>query len=564
MKRLLVLFLVWFAAAGGLKGQGVGSAPEGGGVIKVQELEELSMGLEGAELRLEDLRKRLKQAQEEEKSEGELQEISESVAKQRELVRLLRNNLLCAASGIEEDVYSGVAEEPTSLQENLEDIIEPISRAMREVTEGPRALDKLKEDLELWESRRELVIRAQLRIDDLLELAEEGSELRRELEGFQELWTTRESEAKSQVQVFSHQLEEKEESTPTGWEAVSVGVAEFWRSRGMNLLIAFLASALVFVLIRWSYRQFVRVSPVHRGKRGFGARAADLTMTLLSVALAIFVAVLVFYLRGDWLLLAIAVLMLLGIVWASKQAIPPYMNQLKLILNLGSVRQGERIVYEGVPWRVEKLAFYCEFRNPELEGGSLRLPVDEVLTLHSREPNSKEPWFPTEEDDWVILGDETYGKVVQQTPEQVVVLRLGGSRKTYPTASFLDEHPENLSRGFRISTKFGVDYDLQAISTTEVPEGFRVRIEEELCKKFDHEAVRSVKVEFANAGASSLDYEINADFSGEVASRVNVLRRLIQKTCVDVCNEQGWGIPFTQITVHQASPAATSNGLDAS
>jgi len=248
----------------------------------------------------------------------------------------------------------------------------------------------------------------------------------------------------------------------------------------------------------------------------------------------------------------VAVLMLVGIGWASKQAIPPYLEQMKLILNLGSVRQGERMVYDGIPWRVDRLAFYCEFHNPRLEGGSLRLPVQEVLSLHSRELGSKEPWFPTEEDDWVILGDQTYGKIVQQTPEQVVVLRLGGSRKMYPTASFLDEHPENLSHGFRISTAFGIDYDLQAISTTEVPEKFRNRIEEELCKKIDQENVRSVKVEFSSAGASSLDYEINADFSGEVASRVNVLRRMIQRVCVDVCNEQGWGIPFTQITVHQA------------
>ena len=44
-----------------------------------------------------------------------------------------------------------------------------------------------------------------------------------------------------------------------------------------------------------------------------------------------------------------------------------------------------------------------------------------------------------------------------------------------------------------------------------------------------------------------------ADFSGDMASRVNVLRRQIQKTCVEVCNEKGWGIPFTQITVHQAA-----------
>jgi hypothetical protein len=99
---------------------------------------------------------------------------------------------------------------------------------------------------------------------------------------------------------------------------------------------------------------------------------------------------------------------------------------------------------------------------------------------------------------------------------------------------------------------FGIDYRHQAISTGEVPDVFRNAIEKALVGAFEHENVKSVKVEFASAGASSLDYEILADFGGAVASRVNVIRRMIQRVCVDVCNERGWGIPFTQITLHQA------------
>lgn len=554
MRILIILFALWFVATSGVWAQDEDLPPVDPSA-SLAELQGLTSGLEDSEQRLSELREELKAAQKDEVTEGELQEIRDKVSKQRLLVASLRNNLLCAASGIEEDQFEEDMQPPPTLQESLEDIVEPISRAVREVTEGPRALDKLKSDLEAWRSRRGMVDRAQKRIDGLIEDTEEGSELQKELEGFKELWENRESEVESQVQVLSHQLKEKRESTPTGWNAVSLGFAEFWRSRGMNLLIALLTSVLVFLAIRWGYRQFVRVSPVHRGKRGFGARAVDLTVSLLSVIIAIFAAVLVFYLRGDWLLLAVAVLMLVGIAWASKQAFPPYLDQMKVILNLGAVRQGERIVYDGIPWRVDRLAFYCEFHNPNLEGGDLRLPVQEVVSLHSREFGQKEPWFPTRQDDWVILSDETYGKVVQQTPEQVVVLKLGGSRKTYSTVSFLEGYPENLSHGFRVSTIFGIDYNHQAISTTEVPEKFQIRIEQELLKNYDADSVRSVKVEFANAGASSLDYEIIADFSGAVASRLNVLRRLIVKVCVDVCNEEGWTIPFTQITVHQAAAA---------
>jgi hypothetical protein len=64
--------------------------------------------------------------------------------------------------------------------------------------------------------------------------------------------------------------------------------------------------------------------------------------------------------------------------------------------------------------------------------------------------------------------------------------------------------------------------------------------------------VRSIKVEFQSAGTSSLDYVVLADFDGSLGSRYNFIKRRIQSICVDVCNDNGWVIPFTQITVHQA------------
>jgi hypothetical protein len=281
-------------------------------------------------------------------------------------------------------------------------------------------------------------------------------------------------------------------------------------------------------------------------------RTVDLAVELLAVLAAIGAVVLVFYLRGDWLLLALTILALLGILWASKTALPPYMEQMKLILNLGSVREGERVVYDGVPWRVKRLNFHCKFDNPELDGSFLRLPIRDVMPLHSRMADPKEPWFPTRKDDWVVLSDETYGKVIEQTPEQVVVLRLGGSLKTYPTSDYLALAPENLSRGFRIQVVFGIDYAHQSIATTEVPTVFQEAVERRLFDVAGKDGLRSLKVELTSAGASSLDYAILADFDGSMGSKKNAMERLIQAACVDVCNDRGWGIPFQQITLHQA------------
>ena len=226
-------------------------------------------------------------------------------------------------------------------------------------------------------------------------------------------------------------------------------------------------------------------------------------------------------------------------------------------LNLGSVRQGERLIHGGIPWRVDALNMYCDFSNPDLTGGTMRLPVKEFFGLHSRPADSKEPWFPTKENDWVRLDDGCFGKVIQQTPDQVVVLRLGGSLKTYPTSEFISQCPENLSRGFRVNCTFGIGYGHRSIATEAVPAMLQESVHRYLVEVLGREQVRSVKVEFKAAAASSLDYAIIVDFGGDAAPRLAALERMIQKACIETCNEQGWDIPFPQMVIHRGDAAAS-------
>lgn len=353
--------------------------------------------------------------------------------------------------------------------------------------------------------------------------------------------------------VAKVQIDERESARQTLWERLSTGFGGFFRSRGMNLLLAILAGAAGFLAMRKAYAWLRRVSPLHKsGSQGFSGRLSDMLALAAAVLVALLAVILVFYVRGDWLLLTLVVIFLIGVAWAGKTALPPYLEQIRMILNLGSVREGERVVYNGLPWKVSSLGFFSTFTNPGLQGGMMRMPIRDVMGMISRPLAQKEVRFPTEADDWVILSDGTYGKTITQTPDQVVVLRLGGSLKTYPTADFLELAPENLSHGFRLSVTFGIDYRHQAECTASVPEIFRAALTAALLKAYGREAVRSVQVEFSAAASSSLDYAILADFDGSVAHRHAALQRMIQRVCVDVCNEQGWGIPFTQITVHQA------------
>ena len=169
-------------------------------------------------------------------------------------------------------------------------------------------------------------------------------------------------------------------------------------------------------------------------------------------------------------------------------------EQLTLILNLGAVRENEIIIFDGVPWRVKSLGFIAELVNPALDGGGIELPIRELVGHHSRGRGGKEPLFPTEKGNWVLMGDATHAKVISQTPFFVEVLYLGGSRVSIPTADFLSLHPENLSRNYRVNVPFGIDYQHQSDCTGPIPIAMQQVLEEGLSRELGPEEVLNVHV----------------------------------------------------------------------
>ena len=207
----------------------------------------------------------------------------------------------------------------------------------------------------------------------------------------------------------------------------------------------------------------------------------------------------------------------------------------------------------GVPWEVDTLSLYARLVNPLLDGGVQDLPIRSLLGRHSRPKGENEEWFPSREGDWVELSDGNIGKVSYQTPEFVQLVLLGGSQVMYQTPAYLALNPKNMTTNFRVSLRFGVDYQHQSIATTEIPEKMQAKLTAGLNELLGAENIKRIKVEFAEAGASSLDYEINADIAGTAANKYDQIIRAIPRHLVDACNENGWVIPFTQITLHQAT-----------
>jgi hypothetical protein len=153
----------------------------------------------------------------------------------------------------------------------------------------------------------------------------------------------------------------------------------------------------------------VRFIPGYNSKyRPFHARLLSLLSRIFAFVMVFLVLIFVFYMVEDWVLLSLTIIFIMGLGWAAKHTLPQFWHQSRLMLNIGSIREGERMIYNGVPWFVKNINVFSELENPYLEV-KLRLPIEELLGKTSRPFNKHEPWFPCKRNDWVILADGTRG-----------------------------------------------------------------------------------------------------------------------------------------------------------
>ena len=172
------------------------------------------------------------------------------------------------------------------------------------------------------------------------------------------------------------------------------------------------------------------------------------------------------------------------------------------------------------------------------------------MSYQSRKYDESEPWFPSHKGDFVLFDNGTYGEVVVQTPE-VVQIKVLDSIQNLPSTAYLERSPRNLSQDkFSFMMVFGLDYQHQREITTSIVNTMQSEMADAVRKESVGEYMDALRVEFEQAGVSSLDLVIIATFAGAAADRYLQIRRMLQKNAVDVCNRHDWVIPFNQLTVH--------------
>lgn len=456
-----------------------------------------------------------------------------------------------AVDGISLRAFANASEDSFDWRDELVQIARPVFDSLKQATAKPRRIAELRASIDTQQQQFTLSNEA---IESLAryQQAELPPSVATGLAELARAWQTRRDEVALSIRAANSELAFLESEESRVLENMGSAVYEFILGRGLTLFMALIAGLVVWYLLR-SLR---RLSRRWRQAAQNEARAARIRLLmygyhLLSIVLVTLAVLSVFYARGDVLLLSLAIIALVMLALGVWRFLPAYIQEARLLLNAGAAREGERVIYGGLPFRITSLNLYSELRNPELSG-VVRLPMATLAQLTSR-PFTNEDWFPTSSGDYVLLPDGNYGQVLEQSVE-LVRLRVMGSLLQYSSADFMQLGVRNLSRdGFGVLVAFGIDYAHQPIALDTVPQRFRSGIEDAFAGAGLADDLKSLLVEFKQAAASSLDYLVYVTLDGRSAASYFAIERLIQQTCVDVCNHEGWVIPFTQVTLHQAA-----------
>ncbi len=493
-------------------------------------------------------RKALKKAA----SESEKQEIQKSLDELQQELQANTERFNRVALGIDSAIGVSTEKHKFELQKELQLIFEPLFTELKQSTKELRKKSTLKESIDAYQELLNQIDQALHNVEQLLTL-KQSKAVKKQLQQLRQHWKRQRDKTQSSLDAARLELDIIERNSVSFSEASQKFFKEFFRKRGLYLGEAIGAVLLLFLLFRLIHRAMIKAIPGYqKPHRSLAIRLTDLIYRIITVLILFFTPLMVFYLREDWVLFSIVLLVLIGAAWGIRKVAPFYWKQAILMLNIGSVREGERLFYEGLPWKVERINLYTDLVNPTANLRH-RIPLEKMVGMISRPAHkSSNQWFPCKEGDWVVLDDGTRGEVVSITHEYVQLQKRGGATKTWLMQDFLAQAPLNLSDTFRIKEVFGISYNHQHESTNIIIGKLKSYISEQLEKEGHAPFLVDLKVEFNEAADSSLNLVVIADFNGEMAPLLNRLRRAIQRWCVDAATANGWEIPFPQLTLHKA------------
>lgn len=523
---------------------------------KKRTLSALLLTREALRKEMEEQRQRLRTETTETGKQDAQSEI-ERLEKRRLEVERDFNVMVTGRQSLQDLEAEATAQAPMKLQDEIGQLLTPIFSDLREMTRKPQEIQALRQELDLLRAQQLQAERALSDVEallaDLKSAATPDPSLQKELNATRDRWLERRDEVVNRVAVMENELNSMEAASGNFWSELGSQVTSFIFIRGANIALAVLAFLVVLFGLRGAYYYALKIVPVKKyEKLSFSSRLLDVVHEGVSVVLAIGAALLVLYARGDWLLGGLALFAVGAMVMTAKTGIARHLQDLQMMLNLGRVREGERVYIDGVPWRVGAIHMFTQLTNIVIGGSGLRLPMDELSKMTSRPSGLDEPWFPCAKRSHILIDSSLFAQVTDITPERVELTHGGGLKRYMPIADFMKADVSCLSGGFARSMTLGLDYKHQDLALKEIPETLKADVRKALLEIMREEELVNVIVEFDQAADSSLNFIIVGVFAGTQAPNFPSLTRVLHRSALESATRNGWNIPFPQMVLHRA------------
>ncbi len=441
---------------------------------------------------------------------------------------------------------------PVNIREEIGRVFEPIIMSVERATEPARRMEELRQLADQAEKR---IIIAQNTLNSINGFRDAEvkypKDVKERLDKHHELWQNRLQEAQNIDIALTEQLAATRRARGNSLKQFSEDFGGFILNRGASLLMAMglgFGFIILCQIIRSSSAYWYRRT--HNDVLSASMRILSMFITMIGIIGGFVIAVTIFNIRQDWLMLAMSLLLALALSWTFVRSLPALVEQTRLLMNLGAVREGERTLVNGLPYRIERLSMYTKLVNPSLSGGVLIYPVRELIGMHSRPVTDGEAWFPTQIGDWIVRDAKHY-QVTKQTPEHVIIRRPGGAEDFVPAQEFMDTLFEVISDGYRAVYEFGLDYKHLAIARTDIPDLINQCVTNHIREILGDEALVAVDTRFVELGDSALSFTVLADVGAGLGSEWKKMQKYLNHAVVEACLTQNWDIPFPQLVVHK-------------
>jgi len=540
-----LLCLLLLIAFGSLHGQTAAPPPAAAAPVemvgppdKKETLRRLLARRDGIRNSVDDLGRRLA-SETGEAAKQELRQQIDSLDRQRQQIE---RDFALLVTGLQPQAMlddKGGSSATPALQEELGQILAPVFTDLRQLTQKARRAQELEDEMVQLRDRENQYLRALAETDKLLAGIKDAkapdTALRNALNDSRKTWQSRLDDVRSRLDALQHQLAELKVTGIDFWTELGSNVKHFVFVRGTNIVLALLTFIVVFFGLRTAYSYALKVIRVRKYQNlGFTLRVLDLGQEAMSLVLGISAALLVLYARGDWLLGGLALLALGGLLVTARNGISKHLTQLQFLLNLGPVREGERVIFQGVPWQVGSISMFTQLTNPEIRGTGLRVPLDVLATMTSRPSKLDEAWFPCENRGWIVINASAptgsiLAQVTEITPDHVEVSYDGGTKRWIPLATFMTMDVGSLAAGFTRSFTFSLPLGPGSAPPQTVCENLKTCVRAALLEVVRPEELRDLEVERLESSAASLNLLIMASFTGSQAPNYHRLLRVLRQ-----------------------------------